>query len=48
MHRMQLVSEDDSLPGRNTLPRQSVDHFRRQEPPKYGLVSVYGLGNLMG
>ena len=33
---------------RNTLHRQSVGHLRRQEAPKYGVVSFYGLGNFIG
>ena len=33
---------------RNTLHRQSVGHLRRQESPKYSVVSFYGLGNFIG
>ena len=33
---------------RNTVRRQSVDHLRRQEALKYGVVSFYGLGNFTG
>ena len=34
--------------GRYTLHRQSVGHLRRRGAQKYGVISFYGLGNLMG
>ena len=33
---------------RETFHRQIVGHLRRQEAPKYGVVSFYGLGNFKG
>ena len=32
----------------NTLQRKSVGHLRRQEALKYGVVSFYGVGNVIG
>ena len=37
---MQSISKGETGPGRNTLYRQSVGHLRRQEAPKYGVVSL--------
>ena len=32
----------------NTLQRKNVGHLRRQEALKYGVVSFYGVGNVIG
>ena len=41
-------SGKQSSQGRNTFHRQSMDHLRRQEALKYGVVSFYGVGNVIG
>ena len=33
---------------RYTFHRQNVGHLRRQEAPKHGVVSFYGLHNFIG
>ena len=33
---------------RHTFHRQSVDHLRRRETPKYGVVSFIGVSNFIG
>ena len=32
----------------NTLQRKNVGHLRRQDALKYGVVSFYGVGNVIG
>ena len=39
---MQSISKGETGPGRNTLYRQRVGHLRKQETPKYGVVSLSG------
>ena len=47
-HRMWSVSKGKNSLERNTVHRQSVGHLRRQETPKYGVVSFYQLDNFTG
>ena len=46
--RMQSIAKGENGLGRNTHHRQSVDHLRRCEASKYGVVSLSELGNFIG
>ena len=46
--RDQVIGKKWIYLDRNTFYRWSVGHLRRQEALKYGVVSFYGVGNVIG